>query len=333
MGGVADIRAELEERIARESAAVAFLGELERFQRAREDHGFGIAAEIEPLAGGLLRVTLEVQCPAGMVDDPPALAVVEKGEAPKVAPPERMPAPAPAQAPFRRRPVTAEDDDEIVRMRLEGLSLDVICARLKRSKSTISERVNGQLAARIAAQTDEPRKNLPWSEDEDAQLVGLVGGGMTAAQAAREMGRPVAAVQFRCKKVLRERVRAARAAARAPAPKPVPAADAPDRAVEKLAWPPDLVAACGTELGHHLTRLYGPMPDADVVALDHKLVELLRGGHGAPAVAAEFDWDVADVVARWKALMAPFAVDGKAPLDAQRRVHEGLKVLAARVAA
>lgn len=243
-----DLRGVLEEQIAREQAALDFVARLERFVTALEDVGFGVLVDVRHLSGAEMQVGLQVICPAGLVGassvalvEPlardeaaqqaayleelrrsgPAGVDLEQTVAP-VAEPEPEPEPAPETKPGfdpeTKAPlggITADgdpqEDAQIIEMRVQGKSLDYIAKILRRSKTHVHARVAGPLADAIAERSPVPRNNLPWSDDEDADLVARVVAGEPVADIAQHLGRTKAALVYRCKTALSARISAGKA--------------------------------------------------------------------------------------------------------------------------
>lgn len=352
-----DLRGALEEQIAREQAALDFVARLERFVTALEDVGFGVIVDVRQLSGAEMQVGLQVRCPAGLVAlssvalvEPlaqeeaavvaawlqPQAPAPEQGDAPDL--PDAQPEPEFEPEPEAPLAGTAADGDpqedaQIIEMRVQGKSLDYIAKILRRSKTHVHARVAGPLADAIAARSPVPRNNLPWSDDEDADLVARVVAGEAVADIAQRLGRTKAALVYRCKTKLSARISAGKARRTKPSlpvsasPRvreaPAPEAPAPQASVapQPVADPlPEVTPAPDAralrspiagmhgddvsvqQLRAHLEWLYSGAPDPDVVGSDLELVEGLCRGDGAGAVAEEFDWSRDQVLDRWCAL-------------------------------
>lgn len=304
MNAIEDVMGELEYCAARDLAAAAFLRRLGGFLDSEEARGFDVGAEVEVVGSGVLRVALAVRAPAGEVGAPEAVELVE-GAAPK------LPAyPVPEADGYRPDPRQA--------MPLENAA----------PATDASKPADAAPAAAKAAETKAAPKSVPprWTEDEDATAVRMAVAGSTAREIAAELGRPVPGTGYRLAKVLKDRIAAGRAAGMAGdapepevpdflKPEPVAAPVAP-LAPQPAPTPVDPRGASGNfktspilgcdpdRVGEglmmaHLRWLYGAVCDEDVVSCDLDLVERLARGDGAGAVAEAFEWDKADVIARF----------------------------------
>lgn len=218
-----DFRGAVIDDLERGRAALSLVDRLARFVRGLRDEGFGVGCDVvhSGVSHATARLTFDI--PAGLMADAPAPEIVEPARArpaplsPEPAsqtlPPlgERKPASEPAT---ERRAADDYEDVKIVEMRVDSKSIDKIAKQLRRSKSFIHGRIEGPLAARIAALSDQPRHNLPYDDAEDARMVEMAAGGMTAIEIAGEVGRTQAAVVYRCCKVLADRISAAKVAAK-----------------------------------------------------------------------------------------------------------------------
>ena len=357
-----DMRGALEEQIAREQAALGFIGRLERFVTALEDRGYGVDADVCALSGAELRVNLQVFCPAGvvsvggvdLVEAAPLAASAAAAVPSGINPDQKAPLGPLENVPDVLAGVeNVSEDARIVEMRQAGESLDKIAAACKRSKSFIHERVTGPLMAEIAAGCAHPRHNLPYEDAEDAQIVALAAAGANAAAIAKAVGRTKDALVYRCKNFLAERIAAARAgggpavaSVAEPEPEPEPVAEV---ASAPAVVPPESVPASAPaarpaispiaglsgddvtdrQMQAHLAWFYGACPDPDVVASDLELVQLLLSTGSAQVVAEEFDWGKDQVVARFAALRA----DIPCTLRLQTRLIDALQAVTRGLAA
>lgn len=161
----------------------------------------------------------------------------------------------------------------------------------------------------VPAPATADRSGLPWTEEEDQRAIELKAAGLTHAQVAEALNRPVPAVGFRIKTVLRDRIAAARDIGvieqGAVHVAVNPAAEhlhwrAPDDST--LRYLADADALTAQDMRLHLLWLYGGKPEADALARDLELVELLVRGEGAAGAAAKLDCAKDQIIDRFQEL-------------------------------
>ena len=290
----------LRDAVARQSAALSMVARIEDVVSALEGRGFGVVLSINLLSVGRASVLLQIDIPAGEVATAEPVELVDLAEKPAAPPVLSAVPPASAPiAPRRPEPIKA-----------------------------------GQ----------GPR----WSESEKAQLVEMVARGVAPAEIARRLGRPLPGTRKMITKLAaqgpnsrRKTAEIAQAPVDAPAPVAEPvaapvAAPAPAPVAVPVAVPVvpayspleavDPASATVKMFEAHLMWLYGGALDADQIACDLQMVELLLSTGSAQVVAEEFDWPKMQVIARWHDLRHGHAVT----LDLQRKLLDALRALSAR---
>lgn len=305
MINIRDYTESLKDDIARQSAALSVMARVSSFVDDLEGRGFGVSAEVDPVAVGVVRVSLKLECPAGEVDLG-AVEIVEVNDK-HSAGEERSPAEA-----VRRF-------GEVV----------------KSAQLPDQKRKPGPITAKQG-----PR----WSDREKADLIDMVARGVVPQEISRRLGRPLPATRKMITKLAaqgtrprRKSVQTADAPQSAPAavPKPTPEID-PDPAGATAAAtvarvvpafsPLDTVDASQATVKMfevHLLWLYRGALDADQIACDLEMVELLLSTGSAQVVAQEFDWPKSQVVDRWHVLRHGHPVT----LDLQQKLLEALRSL------
>lgn len=158
----------------------------------------------------------------------------------------------------------------------------------------------------------------PWTEQEDAQLLRLIGTGKRIADAAEILRRPVPGTQFRLKKLRGQ----AKALAQQAAPTPAPAQKAGSEADQKP------LTVIQRSVLQHLQRLSDDFMPSD----DLHLAEQLAKGTPIEVIADDLGCDVKTVQARWKAFLFEHITSDKGVLTIQGQ-SDLLHVLRHRAAA
>ena len=275
---MADLRAQLAESIARDQAALDAVARIEAFFGALEDAGFGVSSTVDLIETGRLKLTLSLDCPAGVIDLPDAFDLVAPARVPDfLRPVEAGGAP---DAPARSRvgaPWTEQEDARIVSMRAGGATHREIAIALGRSTQAVKFRCHDALKLRIA----------------DASAAAVAAPDSVPAPAPEPETVP-------------EAVPAAEPAAPPRDSEPVAA---------RGEWPrrSPIAGLAANELraSHvrgHLDWLYGRCPDTKVVSQDLALVEGLVRGDAAGDVAHELGLTKAALLERWVQLRAGMPV-------------------------
>ena len=180
MSSIEDVMGDLEERAARDMAAVAFLRRLGKFLSAEDTRGLEIEVETETVGAGALQVALSVRAPAGAVEVP-EVELVERESGSSV---ER-----------------AFDAAEKLK-------------KMGQKDSDFSQSGGAVLPTteKPDASSGQPKR---WSKEEDATAVRMAAAGSAVAQIAAELARPLQGTGYRLRRKLRDRVAAARASAAA----------------------------------------------------------------------------------------------------------------------
>ena len=354
-----ELRLRLEDEAGRARVALEFLDRFEGFVTALQDSGFGVDDVRFIGQTPDMQVNFSITHPVALPGLVAAPDLVEDEGPDDGSQPVSDAPPDPADPPAVQAPDHQGEsvDDVIIRLRVDGAKLSQIARVTGVWEDALLDRIEGPLAAAIAAQSETPRHNLPWSDAEDDRLVEMIRGKRPYARAAAELGRSVDSVKYRCSVVLRDRISppaheaAEPAAAKAPAPraeKPVAPKPDPKPAPAPVARPAEPAAVPVVPRGDvspmqgfepddvtralvdaHLDWLYAGRPDPDLVACDLELIEMLLRGEGAHGVAEAFEWSKPQVMDRFSQLRAGVPCT----LALQQHLVEALRDLDARLAA
>lgn len=175
-----------------------------------------------------------------------------------------------------------------------------------------------------AAKRPAPARGAPWSEDEDAKAVEFKLAGLTVAEIAARLGRPVPATQFRLSKKLAGRIAAARAR---PQPQRVP--DVVARPGASPAQGPAVLPAWRRALRANLNALGCVAPFT--AATDLALIEALSRGDGIAGAAESLSISGAVLRGRVRHLKEALGMHPDDPfsIEDQRRLLDELRFRAA----
>lgn len=139
------------ESSSRDRAAASHLGRLAEFISCERDRGFGCDASVEIFGGPTLKITLEVQPPAGEMPLPMyAGGVQEMFERLQEPLPSPVPEAIPEQKPERGAVWTEEEDAKAVRLAAAGLTAREIAKELDRPFEATKTRLCRKLRNRIS---------------------------------------------------------------------------------------------------------------------------------------------------------------------------------------